>query len=141
MEYIYRSARTQQRGIVLVAALLFLFVLTLLGMSIFESSALQHKMSQNYVNKALAFANAESVLTKAKLNLLQNNPETFSNTDCHISSYEKDFCINKICYLLAATGTAGKAKAVVYGLYEVQSSPQPDETTGHKIDLLCWWES
>lgn len=140
MEYIYRTTRTQQAGIVLIAVLLLLLVLTLLGMSIFESSALQHKMSANYLNKAQTFAQAESTLVKCRPELLRDNPEIFSTSQCQIQSYRKDFCSHKVCYLLTTTANFGKAKAIVHELYEVQSRSQTDGTSSRTIDLLYWQE-
>ena len=56
----------QQRGAVLVMALLMLFVLTLIGVSSINTTTMEEKMSGNTLNRHLAFQAAESVLREAE---------------------------------------------------------------------------
>ncbi len=52
----------KQKGIVLVAGLIFLLVLTLIGVSSMSSTAMTEKMTQNFRDYSSAFEAAESAL-------------------------------------------------------------------------------
>jgi Tfp pilus assembly protein PilX len=62
-----------QQGVVLISALLFLLVITVLVMAVVENNILQIKMSSHYIEYAKAFENAESLLTMGESAI---NPET-----------------------------------------------------------------
>ena len=56
------GARQRQRGAVLVFCLVFLAVLTMMGVSGMESTTLEERMASNMVDHELAFNSAESAL-------------------------------------------------------------------------------
>ena len=57
---------TRQRGMVLVLALVFLLLLTLLGITALNTTSLEEKMAGNVKDRNLAFQAAESALTLAE---------------------------------------------------------------------------
>jgi type IV pilus assembly protein PilX len=61
-----RLARRQQRGYLLVTALLFLVVLTLLGLGLFRSTGLMDRISANTRDKDRAFEAAQAALQYAE---------------------------------------------------------------------------
>lgn len=63
------STRQRQQGATLVVALIFLVVLTMLGITAAQNSAQEERMSGNTRSRDLAFQAAESALTHAQLNL------------------------------------------------------------------------
>lgn len=60
------SARKQQKGAILVFCLVFLAVLTMMGVSGMESTILEERMSANMRDHNLAFQAAESALKSAE---------------------------------------------------------------------------
>jgi type IV pilus assembly protein PilX len=58
-----------QTGVVLVISLIILLLLTLIGLSAIQTSALEEKMVGNLRDKSLAFQAAESALRAAELSL------------------------------------------------------------------------
>ena len=56
-----------QRGAVLVVSLVFLVILTLVGVSAMQNTMLEEKMSGNVKDRNLAFQNAESAVREAEL--------------------------------------------------------------------------
>lgn len=68
----YASARrlpSGQRGATLIVALIFLVVLTLLGIAAAQNSSLEEKMSGNTRNRDLAFQAAQAALNHVEQNL------------------------------------------------------------------------
>ena len=57
-----RQLRTKQYGMVLITALLFLLVLTVLGISAITGTSLEEKMAGNLADRNMAFQAAESGL-------------------------------------------------------------------------------
>ncbi len=62
----YNSGMFRQRGTALVMALVFLVVLTILGMSTMNTTLLQERMSGNLKDRQVAFQAAESALISAE---------------------------------------------------------------------------
>jgi len=80
----------QQTGAVLIIALIFLFVLTLIALSMFEAVALQSKMSGFFNNKMIACERAETQLKNCENDLLQHKvacATVIKNEPCHIVVY------------------------------------------------------
>ena len=57
-----RKLYNKQSGVILVTALLFLLVLTVLGISAITNTALEEKMAGNLADRNMAFQAAESGL-------------------------------------------------------------------------------
>jgi type IV pilus assembly protein PilX len=72
-----------QRGSSLVIALIFLIVLTILGLVSVRSSTMQERMAGNDRDRAIAFEAAEAALRDAELDILRNlTPESPFDAAC-----------------------------------------------------------
>lgn len=60
------SSMRKQQGITLAISLIFLLVLTIIGISAMSTSTLQEKMAGNMKDKVLSFQAAESAMTSAE---------------------------------------------------------------------------
>ncbi len=60
--YANPSPKSQQRGIVLVASLLLLLIVTMLGLSAFRDISIQEKVSSNFRMKTMTFETANSAV-------------------------------------------------------------------------------
>ncbi|MCL7714193.1 pilus assembly PilX family protein [Stenotrophomonas mori] len=82
--YPRRVRRESQRGITLLVVLILLLVLSLLGIAILRSSAMQERMSANLRDRSLAFQGAETALLYAQDRLLEGgwNNKAPSAGDC-----------------------------------------------------------
>lgn len=58
--------KSRQRGVALVLALVFLLLLTLLGITALNTSSLEEKMANNVKDRNLAFQAAEAAMTLAE---------------------------------------------------------------------------
>lgn len=77
------NARRHQRGMALISALLFLLVITLLGMAMFRSYGMQQRIGGNTRDKARAFHAAMAGQDYAEWFLTANNgANAVSTTDC-----------------------------------------------------------
>ena len=76
-----RVNRAQQKGAVLVFCLVFLAILTVLGVSGMESATLEERMSGNMRDYTLAFQAAESALKNAEAWLVAQGPLPTTSTD------------------------------------------------------------
>jgi Tfp pilus assembly protein PilX len=63
----------KQRGIVLIATMIFLFILSLLVITEIENNSYEHRMMGHYKNRAIAFADAEIVMNQLARNLIDKN--------------------------------------------------------------------
>lgn len=77
----YKSMSTipklkSQQGAVLVVCLVILLVMTLLGVSNMQSTAVQYKMAKNNQDRQVAFQVAETALTKVERLLQENGHDT-----------------------------------------------------------------
>lgn len=62
---------TRQAGVTLVVSLIFLLLLTILGVTAMSTNALQEKMAGNMRDKDVAFQATESALRAAEINMQQ----------------------------------------------------------------------
>lgn len=69
---ISHSPHNRQHGASLIVALLFLIILTVLGLVAVRSSTLQERMAGNDRDRATAFEAAEATLRDAERDILQN---------------------------------------------------------------------
>lgn len=63
----HRSSAPQQRGVALLTALIFLVVLTLLGIGVFTTTTSEEKMARNFRDKEIALQGAEAAMNEAKM--------------------------------------------------------------------------
>jgi Tfp pilus assembly protein PilX len=109
---------------VLIISLLFLFVLTIISLAIFESCILQTKMSQHYSQSIIAFQKAESAFAMAKINILQNldfKLNSGGNIDSHYTYLLKS-CGNDPCYVIDAFGIEKNAKDHIQSIFVLHSN-------------------
>ena len=86
----------KQSGVVLVAALIILVVLTLLGIAAMDTTGIEMKMSNNMRDQQQAFESAEFILTAVENDVIQSAPFTdaeLTNSGC--SSVMR--CFNTTC--------------------------------------------
>lgn len=57
------------RGFVLIAALIFMILMTLIGLSVANSTTVEERMARNFRDQDVAFSAAEAALRDAKLHL------------------------------------------------------------------------
>ncbi len=70
---IYQEAKlgSRQRGVVLVTGLIFLVMMTLLGVTAMQTTMLEEKMAGNLRDEILAFQAAEAALREGEMFLQQ----------------------------------------------------------------------
>lgn len=76
-----RKPRFEQKGVVLVVALVLLIFVTLLGLASIRGSSAQQKMTSNFYDRQIAFQTTEAALRVAA-EFLQNHPSDPSIRDC-----------------------------------------------------------
>ena len=87
------SERSRQRGAALLTALVFLVVLTLLGIGVYSTTTSEEKMARNFRDKEIALQSAEAALNEAKI-LIRGSYDSASGTarkplseaDCFVGS-------------------------------------------------------
>ena len=84
------SAPRQQKGAVLVFCLVFLAVLTMMGVSGMESTILEERMSANMRDHNLAFQAAESALKSAEAWLIAQTSLPIASTDGTTTVWQQD---------------------------------------------------
>lgn len=79
----HRIQAKHQQGVVLFIALIFLLLLTIIGVSAMNSSSLQEKMATNLKDKTVAHQAAESALNSAEIWIMMrgSRSEIFSSID------------------------------------------------------------
>lgn len=94
--YLLIQQSCNQKGVVLVTALLYLLVITCLVESAFSSGILQTKISEHLYQSIQAFENAESALLKAEQAILidqvQNQGEIDVNTHYEFHQLPRSEC-------------------------------------------------
>jgi type IV pilus assembly protein PilX len=63
---VYHPMKKDERGFVLIAALVFMIVMTLVALSVANSTTAEEKMARNFRDQDLAFSAAEATLRDAK---------------------------------------------------------------------------
>lgn len=76
-----------QRGATLMVALIFLVVLSLLGVAAVQNNTFQEKMAGNSRDRELAFEAAEAALRDASANLVGLRPGPWDGTATGLSTY------------------------------------------------------
>lgn len=73
-----RAYASQQRGAVLFVSLIFLLVLTMLGVMLARSQTTEERLAQNDANRDLAIEAAGAALRFAEMNIAEGNYTAFS---------------------------------------------------------------
>jgi len=71
-----------QAGVVMVVSLIILLLLTIIGLSAMQTTALEEKMAGNLRDKNLAFQSAESALRFAECSIEPTDPTAVYNLAC-----------------------------------------------------------
>lgn len=114
-----RSLRHDQSGISLLVVLILLIVMSILGIAVLRSSAMQERMSANMRDRSLAFQAAETALRYAQDEVLG---VTASNWDKRIPT-AADCANTSIC----PNGSAANWRAVPAGKYDSTRLPAAPE--------------
>jgi type IV pilus assembly protein PilX len=88
------ARRAQQRGVALVTALIFLVILTLLGLSVVGSTTAEEKLGRNTRDLDIAFAAADAGMRDAELALTGSWKWPYS--PLHMTDFT-DSCTNGLC--------------------------------------------
>lgn len=101
-----------QRGVVLLITLMFLVVLTLLGLAMFGTTSTEEKMARNFRDSNVAFSAADAALRAAELRITgyYTNPASPVNPYLFNSS-----CTNGLCDTTATQP--------VYSNYSITAAP------------------
>jgi len=112
MENLY-CFKTTCKGTILISALLFLLILTLLAMSISQTGLLENKMSSNYQDGIFALQRAEINLIKkeqqiGRSNKLPSGVDIMSTAVCGVTFYR-----------VRAEGKYGETKRVLQSTFAI----------------------
>lgn len=83
----------RQHGVVLIVALVFLLLLTILAISVSGRSLLQERMAGGLHNAQLAEISAETALRGAEWSLWSNASQVGAHLDCPANSISSEGCI------------------------------------------------
>lgn len=86
----FKPGMQRQRGAILVFALVFLAVLTMMGVSGMESTTLEERMSANMVDNETAFNAAESALQAGEAWLILQNTQPITSSDGSTTVWAED---------------------------------------------------
>ncbi len=111
---------TSQSGAALLAALIFLVVLTIIGVGVVGTTTTEEKMARNFRDSDVAFAAAEAALRDAeiRINGLWSNPA--QPIGPHSFS---DDCTDGLCNSFPGVGTVPADKQPVYDHFSLTASP------------------
>lgn len=137
----------QEQGVALITALVFLLVLTILGVTAMSSSNLQEKMAFNTKDRNLAFQSAETALAAAEQWLMSSPQQVFPNlpqgmhvaASCPVIYEEVWECVDwtgatvRVYPALPDNSSAGDNLSFIasqprYLIEELQVIPNPDGT-------------
>jgi len=109
----------KQRGTVLIMALMFLVVLSLLGMGMVSSTSVEEKMSRNARDQDVAMQAAEAALRDARIRITGY----WSNPATPVSGFDfVDDCTNGLC--------SRNATQPVYTNFSLDAAPSSALGTG-----------
>lgn len=122
--------KSRQRGVVLVTGLIFLVMMTLLGVTAMQATMLEEKMAGNLRDENLAFQAAEAALREGEMFLEQITLPTFdgSNGLYHYASFPAPDPItwsgwptSGITITATLTGVASQPRYIIEQLVTVPS--------------------
>lgn len=86
--HIYSMSRNRQQGMSLLVVLILLIVMSVLGVAVLRSSALQERMSANLRDRSLATQAVEAALAQAQNALGANNAATWIEAKIDAGDYK-----------------------------------------------------
>jgi type IV pilus assembly protein PilX len=89
--HVYQLSR-RQSGVVLVTALIFLVILTIIVLSVMRGGILEERMASNTRNRQLALQAAEAVLRDASVNLFVATPFDPSDLSAFTAACTNGYC-------------------------------------------------
>lgn len=122
-----KAAKRVQRGAALLAALIFLVVLTIIGVGVVGTTTTEEKMARNFRDNDTAFAAAEAALRDAELRIngtfkKKNEIDTY-RFDLLTDEFGHDdnTCTNGICSM--RTDPSSNDKRPVYDHFSLTGAP------------------
>ena len=133
---LYPTCNRTQSGVVLVISLIILLLLTIIGLSATQTTALEEKMAGNLRDKNLAFQAAESALRIAERSLnppptsfsaagtlglyLDNNPSTPNSNPTEAAILNDSFWSS---HPVATSPVTGLGNGIIAPVYIIQKLP------------------
>ena len=105
----------QQRGVVLVFSLVFLLILTMLGVSVVGTTTSEEKMSRNFRDSLVALDAAEAALRDAEIRLTGY----YTDPPTRLNGIFDENCTNGLCNQTVTLS----ASQPIYAVYTMTSSP------------------
>lgn len=125
-----RSRMIPQEGFSLLVVLILLVVMSLLGIAVMRSSAMQERMGSNLRDRSLAFQGAETALRYAQNQVLAVPPDAASplqTWDKLASSLTTAHCTNKgVCDASKGTAAPEVWKSLPGGSYDSKLAAAPE---------------
>ncbi len=111
---IYFPSPQKQHGVVFVTALIFLVVLTLLGVTAMQTATLEERMAGNLRDRNLALQAAEMALRYAEQHIRDNDPATTVPSSIDgVTSFD-DVCTAGFCYYGAGAAAPSTPAWITY---------------------------
>jgi hypothetical protein len=120
-------------GVVLVTALLYLLVLTLMVSSLFKVSVSQFRMSEHFQNTEMAFQQTESALAKAQSEIDQSRTKGQGRLN-DSASYQFERVSTHCGFWLYRANATGKYQKAVKKLESIVLLPVPNEQCPEVIE-------
>lgn len=140
----YLAKQLESQGFVLVTALLYLAVISLLAAYGFHASLLQTKLSQQYRDQAIAIQYAESALAVAEVAIqgdqAQGEGQFNAQARYHFERLSQTNC-GVVYYQVDATGNYNAANSTLHTVLQVPVAGQelcPGEPPTKQ--RVAWWE-
>lgn len=136
------SITPNQQGIILITALLYLLVVTLLVMSAFSTSILQAHMAAHFSDEIHAFQQAETVLLAAEKAIHGEELEGQGSSNRSFYHYKRraeNACGNY--YHIDVTGTFNTAKRMLESVLWVPVPTHEKCSEGISARKRVWWHS
>lgn len=135
MKAITVGALNRQRGFALVVGLIFLLVLTILGVTALRTTTLEERMAGNLQKRTLAFQDAESAIVQFLRNVNSATTILSTGNDCSATSNFKsniEIHENKLCSGFIGSTDPGRLVDTAEGVqirfnhFRVDSQSQTD---------------
>lgn len=117
-----RASASRQRGAVLFVSLIFLLVLTLLGVMLARTQTTEERMAQNDANHDLAVEAAGATLRFAEMNIAEGNYTAFSQDGAGL--YTLDPTVGSVYTSSIWSNTAAILTYTGTALQSISASPQ-----------------
>lgn len=128
-----------QRGATLIVALIFLIVLSLLGVAAVQNNTLQERMAGNTRDRDLAFESAEAALRDAKDKIATLRPGPWDGSVAGLSTYDpaRDnnlaYWTNTTSWTSHKTPSATVANVSAQPQYRIEKKPPVGSTEYYRV--------